>query len=63
MRPLADFLAEENRFASLQRSRPETARELDDLEESDVDGQWAHLELLLRGQEAAPVGTTPAVRT
>jgi pyruvate-ferredoxin/flavodoxin oxidoreductase len=56
-RPLGDFLAEENRFASLQRSRPETAKELDELEQSDVDGQWAHLELLLGAQEAssAPV--------
>ena len=51
-RPLADFLAEENRFASLQRSRPQTARELDELEQADVDGQWAHLELLLGAQEA-----------
>jgi pyruvate-ferredoxin/flavodoxin oxidoreductase len=51
-RPLADFLAEENRFASLQRSRPQTARELDELEQADVDGQWAHLGLLLGAQEA-----------
>ena len=51
-RPLGDFLAEEDRFASLQRSRPQTARELDELEQVDVDGQWAHLELLLGAQEA-----------
>ena len=46
-----DFLAEENRFASLQRSRPETATELDDLEQVDVDGRWARLELMLAAQE------------
>jgi len=52
-RPLADFLAEENRFASLQRSRPQTAAELDGLEQADTDDHWAHLELLLAAQEAA----------
>jgi pyruvate-ferredoxin/flavodoxin oxidoreductase len=46
-RPLADFLAEEDRFASLQRSRPETAAELDELEQADIDEHWAHLEQLL----------------
>jgi pyruvate-ferredoxin/flavodoxin oxidoreductase len=50
-RPVIDFLTEENRFASLQRSRPETAAELDDLEQADVDGRWARLELLLAAQE------------
>jgi pyruvate-ferredoxin/flavodoxin oxidoreductase len=49
-RPVGEFLAEENRFASLQRSRPETAAELDDLEQSDVDGHWAHLEQMLAAQ-------------
>ncbi len=52
-RPVGDFLAEENRFASLQRSQPETAAELDALEQSDVDGRWARLELLLGAQEPA----------
>jgi pyruvate-ferredoxin/flavodoxin oxidoreductase len=51
-RPVGDFLAEENRFASLQRSRPETAAELDELEQADVDGHWAHLELMVAAQEA-----------
>jgi pyruvate-ferredoxin/flavodoxin oxidoreductase len=51
-RPVDDFLAEENRFASLQRSRPETAAELDSLEQSDIDAHWAHLELLRAAQEA-----------
>ena len=51
-RPVSDFLAEENRFASLQRSRPETAAELDGLEQADVDEHWAHLELMLTAQEA-----------
>jgi pyruvate-ferredoxin/flavodoxin oxidoreductase len=51
-RPVSDFLAEENRFASLQRSRPETARELDELEQRDVDARWARLELMLAGQAA-----------
>jgi pyruvate-ferredoxin/flavodoxin oxidoreductase len=50
-RPVSDFLAEENRFASLQRSRPETAEALDALEQEDVDGNWAHLELMLAIQE------------
>jgi pyruvate-ferredoxin/flavodoxin oxidoreductase len=50
--PVSEFLAEENRFASLQRSRPETAEELDSLEQEDVDGHWAHLELMLAAQEA-----------
>ena len=50
-RPVSDFLAEENRFASLQRSRPETAQELDELEQADTDGRWARLELMLAGQE------------
>jgi hypothetical protein len=49
---VSDFLAEENRFASLQRSRPETARELDELEQRDVDARWARLELMLAGQAA-----------
>jgi pyruvate-ferredoxin/flavodoxin oxidoreductase len=49
-RPVSDFLAEENRFASLQRSRPETARELDELEQTDIDGRWAQLELMLVGR-------------
>ena len=52
-RPVADFLGEENRFASLQRSRPQTAAELDDLEQADTDDHWAHLELMLAAQEAA----------
>jgi pyruvate-ferredoxin/flavodoxin oxidoreductase len=51
-RPLSEFLAEENRFASLQRSSPETAAELDALEQSDLDDRWSHLELLLAAQEA-----------
>jgi pyruvate-ferredoxin/flavodoxin oxidoreductase len=51
-RPVSDFLVEENRFASLQRSRPETAAELDGLEQTDVDEHWAHLELMLAAQEA-----------
>ena len=54
-RPVSDFLAEENRFASLQRSRPETARELDELEQTDIDGRWARLELMLAGQAAPAV--------
>ena len=44
--------AEENRFASLQRSQPETAQELDELEQTDVDERWARLELMLVGQDA-----------
>ena len=52
-RPVSDFLAEENRFASLQRSRPEVAAELDELEQTDVDARWAHLELMLAAQESA----------
>jgi len=53
-RPIDDFLAEENRFASLQRSNPGTAAELDALEESDIDARWAHLELLLAATAAKP---------
>ena len=59
-RPLADFLAEENRFASLQRSRPQTAAELDEFEQTDLDDRWAHLELMLAAQEA---GSAPATST
>jgi pyruvate-ferredoxin/flavodoxin oxidoreductase len=51
-RPVSDFLAEENRFASLQRNRPQTAAELDELEQHDIDGRWARLELMLAAQEA-----------
>jgi pyruvate-ferredoxin/flavodoxin oxidoreductase len=51
-RPVSDFLAEENRFASLQHSQPETAAELDGLEQTDIDEHWAHLEQLLAAQEA-----------
>jgi pyruvate-ferredoxin/flavodoxin oxidoreductase len=51
-RPVGDFLAEENRFSSLQRSRPEAAAELDELEQGDVDAHWAHLEQVLAAQEA-----------
>jgi pyruvate-ferredoxin/flavodoxin oxidoreductase len=57
-RPVSGFLAEENRFASLQRSRPQTAAELDELEQEDVDGRWSRLELILNGQESPPA--TPA---
>jgi pyruvate-ferredoxin/flavodoxin oxidoreductase len=46
-RPVSDFLAEENRFSSLQRSRPQTAAELDELEQADIDERWARLELML----------------
>jgi pyruvate-ferredoxin/flavodoxin oxidoreductase len=53
-RPVSEFMAEENRFASLQRSRPQTAAELDELEQSDVDARWASLELMLSAQEAPP---------
>jgi pyruvate-ferredoxin/flavodoxin oxidoreductase len=56
-RPVSDFLAEENRFASLQRSRPETAEELDDLEQADTDSHWARLEQMVAGQ-AAPGGAS-----
>ena len=52
-RPVSEFLAEENRFASLQRSRPETAAELDELEQTDVDGRWACLEQVLAAQETS----------
>jgi pyruvate-ferredoxin/flavodoxin oxidoreductase len=57
-RLVGDFLAEENRFASLQRSRPETAAELDELEQADVDGRWGRLELLVAAQEAAAATAT-----
>jgi pyruvate-ferredoxin/flavodoxin oxidoreductase len=50
-RPVSEFLAEENRFSSLQRTRPETAHDLDELEQKDVDGRWARLELMLAGQD------------
>jgi pyruvate-ferredoxin/flavodoxin oxidoreductase len=52
-RPVAEFLAEENRFASLQRTRPETAAALDALEQQDIDRRWERLELLLDAQEAS----------
>ena len=52
-RPVSEFLAEENRFSSLQRSQPETAAELDQLEEQDVDARWARLQLMLDAQETA----------
>ncbi|HEX6952048.1 MAG TPA: pyruvate:ferredoxin (flavodoxin) oxidoreductase [Gaiellaceae bacterium] len=52
-RPLTEFLAEENRFASLQRSRPDTAAELDELEQQDIDRRWERLELLLHAQDAS----------
>ena len=52
-RPVSDFLAEENRFASLQRNRPETAAELDELEQTDIDGRWARLEQALAAQETS----------
>ena len=52
-RPVGEFLAEENRFSSLQRSRPETAAELDELEQMDVDDRWARLEQMLVAQDAA----------
>ena len=52
-RPVSEFLAEENRFSSLQRSQPETAAELDHLEEDDIDARWARLELMLSAQEPA----------
>src|SRR5207302_9161589 len=58
-RPLAGFLAEENRFSSLQRSRPQTAAELDELEQEDVDGRWARLELMLNGQDPPPAAPAP----
>jgi pyruvate-ferredoxin/flavodoxin oxidoreductase len=48
-RPVSEFLAEENRFASLQRSAPETAAELDELEQGDVDARFDRLELLAGG--------------
>ncbi len=51
-RPVAEFLVEENRFASLQRSRPETAAELDALEQDDVDDRWARLEMMVAAQGA-----------
>jgi pyruvate-ferredoxin/flavodoxin oxidoreductase len=56
-RPLGEFLAEENRFASLQRSQPQMARELDELEQADIDGRWGHLEQIVRAQEAAPAAS------
>jgi pyruvate-ferredoxin/flavodoxin oxidoreductase len=52
-RNVSEFLAEENRFASLQRNRPEMAEKLDALEQDDVDGTWARLELMLTAQEAS----------
>jgi len=58
-RPVSEFLAEENRFSSLQRSQPETAAELDQLEEHDIDDRWARLQLMLDAQETA---TEPATR-
>jgi pyruvate-ferredoxin/flavodoxin oxidoreductase len=57
-RPVGEFLVEENRFASLQRSRPQTAAELDELEQSDVDSRWAHLELMLAAQETPAASAT-----
>jgi pyruvate-ferredoxin/flavodoxin oxidoreductase len=57
-RPLADFLAEENRFAALQRTQPEIAAELDDLEQADIDAHWARLEMLAAQQAPAPSAVT-----
>jgi len=54
-RPVSEFLAEEDRFASLHRSRPETAEKLDALEQEDIDDAWTHLGLLLAAQEAEPM--------
>ena len=52
-RPVGEFLDEENRFASLRRSRPQTAAELDALEQTDVDAHWASLEQMLAAQETS----------
>ena len=41
-RPVSDFLAEENRFASLVSAEPaEMAEELGRSEQADTDGRWA----------------------
>jgi pyruvate-ferredoxin/flavodoxin oxidoreductase len=58
-RPVSDFLAEENRFASLQRSRPQTAAQLDALEQTDIDRHWEHLEQMLAAQEAQAACVQP----
>ena len=39
-KPIAEFLASENRFSVLQRRQPELARELDELAQHDVDERW-----------------------
>ena len=58
-RNVSEFLAEENRFASLQRNRPETAEKLDALEQEDVDGTWRASSLCLPHRRRPPLLPRP----
>ena len=54
-KPVGDFMAQEGRFAVLQRSDPERATMLRELAQADVDERWRYYEQL-----AGLVRTSPA---
>ena len=52
--PLADFVANETRFAILQRTHPERAAELALLAQADVDERWRYYEQLAGIERTVP---------
>jgi pyruvate-ferredoxin/flavodoxin oxidoreductase len=65
--PIAEFVANETRFAVLQRTNPERAAELATLAQADADGRWRYYEQLAGIERTVPhlvhldpVGPAPA---
>ena len=52
--PVADFMATETRFAILQRTAPERARELAALAQADADERWRYYEQLASMHRSIP---------
>ncbi len=52
--PIADFVANETRFAVLQRTNPERAAELATLAQADADGRWRYYEQLAGIERTVP---------
>jgi pyruvate-ferredoxin/flavodoxin oxidoreductase len=52
--PLRDFMAGESRFAILENTQPERARELAELAQRDVDERWRYYEQLASMRRSVP---------
>ncbi len=60
--PISQFVADETRFAILQRTNPERAAELAELAQADADERWRYYEQLAGIHRSVPHLTTTSAR-